>query len=203
MSSTPAAEARIGPNAVLQTLGAFLDAEGHTRSDALRTRAGVPDPLPPGMVPEACFTRLVAAVRAELSPRRADAVLADAGRRTADYVTTHRIPRSVQLLLRVLPRRVALPLLLSSVARHAWTFTGAGHFRVEGPYPGVLVLQHAPTCRAHTTSAPSGAYYAAAFEGLLRLAAPGIRVREVACQSRGAPACRFAIELPGTPALPR
>jgi predicted hydrocarbon binding protein len=57
------------------------------------------------------------------------------------------------------------------------------------------VLEGSPTCRVPTGGRRGGAYYEAAFERLLGLAARDVHVREVACQAVGAPACRFTIHL--------
>jgi hypothetical protein len=55
-------------------------------------------------------------------------VARSAGRRTADYLLAHRIPKPVQALLKALPARLAARVLLSAIARHAWTFAGSGVF---------------------------------------------------------------------------
>lgn len=196
--SAAAAEApRIGPNSVLQTRRALGELEAVEVADAVARRAALPKAWPEGMIPEAWFVKLIVALRGEVPFERAEAVLRRAGTYTADYVGAHRIPRLIRLVLAVLPRRLAVPLLLAAFRRHAWTFAGAGRFGVVGPFPGTIVLAGCPTCRpeAARVGARSGAYYEAAFEGLLTLAAPGVRVREVACQAAGAPHCRFQISL--------
>lgn len=199
-AATPATErsleaARIGPNAVLQTRRAAEALEGGAYAQALERAVGLPHALPPGMIPERWFLRYVRALRDTLPPERAEAVLFRAGQYTADYVRAHRIPRPIRALLALLPARWALPLLLSAVRRHAWTFAGAGRFSVTGAFPGTLLLEGCPTCRVPTGAATGGAYYEAAFAGLLRLAAPQVQVREVACGAKGAPCCRFELTL--------
>lgn len=191
--------ARIGPNAILQTLRSVEEAVGREAADRLAQRCGFPTQLPPGLIPESWFLTLVAEVRAAFPPAMAEAILGRSGTLTAAYVTRNRIPAFVRVLLRVLPVRLALPLLQGAIGRNAWTFAGSGRFRVEGPYPGVLILEGAPTCRPPGPPARAGSYYEAAFRDLLALAAPGVRVREVACQGGGDPACRFRIELPSSP----
>ncbi|MGF1467244.1 MAG: bacteriochlorophyll 4-vinyl reductase [Sandaracinaceae bacterium] len=185
--------ARIGPNAVAQTLHALERREGRGLADEVRARCELPPQLPDALVPETWFVDLVEALRAQLPPGQAEATLQEGGARTASYVAARRIPTPVRVALRWMPRRVALPLLLRAFAEHAWTFAGAGEFAVDGPYPGTITLRNAPTCRR--PGAPGGAYYAAAFEGLLQIAAPGARVREIACQAQGADRCRFVIDL--------
>lgn len=185
---------RIGPNAVLQTLDALRADAGDDVALRVATRADLPEIPLDSMVPEAWFVALVDALRAELPPDRSAAVLAEAGRRTADYVRANRIPAPFRTLLSGLPARVAVPTLLAAVRKHAWTFAGAGRFSVEGRYPGTLVLEGSPTCRARL-GRRGGAYYEAAFERLLGLASPSVRVEEVACQAAGAPACRFTVHV--------
>jgi divinyl protochlorophyllide a 8-vinyl-reductase len=117
-------------------------------------------------------------------------------------VAAHRIPGPFRRLLRALPARLAVPLLLKAFARHAWTFAGRGRFTVEGAYPGTIRLEDCPTCREPIRGARGGAYYEAAFAGLLRIAAPDVSVREIACLTQGAPACRFRIHLRATAPTP-
>lgn len=176
---------------------------------ALRERIDLPDPWPvpgqtPSMIPEAWFLRAIDAVRDLLPPERAEAVLRRAGSLTARYVARHRIPRAFRWLLRWLPDRWALQLLLSAFERHAWTFAGSGTFRVVDGL--TLSLTGCPTCRPAEdvphlgdVSGFSGAYYEAAFEDLIHLAAPRALVREVQCAHVGAPDCRFEILLSPQP----
>jgi len=139
---------RIGPNAVLQTLAAVEERLGPEMRRALVRMARLPPRWPDGMIPEAWFVSLVAVLRETLPAADAEAVLEDAGRRTAAYVAAHRIPAPVRMALRWLPRRVAVPWLLAAFRRHAWTFAGAGRFETRGSHPATLVLHDAPTCRA-------------------------------------------------------
>lgn len=194
-----AAPARIGPNAVIQTLAALRTLEGPDLADRVAGAADLPEQEPTAMIPEAWFTRLVATVRRELPPDRADAVLARSGAGTARYVAHNRIPAFFRGLLRLLPARLAIPLLLAAFRRHAWTFAGQSRFEVQGRYPGTIVLDDAPTCRHGSRHDSSGSYYEAAFEGLLSLARRKVRVTEIACRAEGAPACRFLIRLDNDP----
>ena len=190
--------AQIGPNAVLQTLRAIRETASPGLALEASRAARLPDQLPDGMIPEPWFVRLLAAVRAHVPS--SETVLGRAGRYTALYVRENRVPRALRSALGLLPARAALPVLLEAFRRHAWTFAGSGTFRVEGNYPHVLSLRDAPTCReaSHPPQTGGGAYYAAAFQELLALAAPGVEVREIDCVARGAPVCRFEITLPET-----
>ncbi len=194
-----AAPALIGPNAVIQTLEALRALEGPAVADRVAEAADLPEREPEAMIPEAWFVRLVAAVRRELPQDQAEKVLALSGAGTARYVTLNRIPSLFRGLLRLLPARVAVPLLLAAFRRHAWTFAGQSRFDVQGRYPGSIVLDDAPTCRHGSCASGSGGYYEAAFEGLLSLASQRVRVTEVACRASGAPACRFLIRLDNDP----
>jgi len=197
--------ALIGPNSVTRTLEAITEAGYPPEAERIASEAGLPGSIPNRMVPEAWFVALTRAVREAFDQGVSEAILADSGSRTARYVAAHRIPAPIRFVLRVLPGRVALPLLLRAIERHAWTFAGSGRFAVEGRPPRYLVLEDAPTCRYEACGGidrrpvPGGAYYAAAFEGLLRLADDRVRVREVECALEGAAACRFILELEGAP----
>lgn len=186
----------IGPNSVLQTMEAMREFAGAGGPPLLAARAGIPRDFPDGMIPESWFVRLAHEVRSLLDEQDAEAVLRRSGTLTGEYVSRNRVPAPIRLVLRALPPRLAVPLLLQAFRRHAWTFAGSGDFRIEGPYPGILVLENAPTCRNGSGPARSCGYYEAAFESLLQLAAPGIRVTETDCTAGGAPACRFRIDLP-------
>lgn len=192
--------ARIGPNAILQTLAALETLEGSDQRVSAARLARIDPARLTGMVPEAWFLALIHAVRDLLPPARADAVLRLAGTFTADYVAANRVPRFFRALLAALPVRIGIPLLLAAFRQHAWTFAGSGRFSVEGSYPGTLILEQCPTCRRGPSEAPAGAYYEAAFEGLLHIVDARIRVREFRCRSVGDPSCQFAIELSGQPA---
>lgn len=191
----PEVIAQIGPNSVLQTLAALDLLEGPAVRAEVEAEARLPDAWPEGLIPEAWFLEVIEATRRVLPSHRAEVVLDLAGERTADYVAANRIPGIFRALLGVLPARIAVPMLLSAFARHAWTFAGSGAFTVEGGYPGVIRLEGCPTCRVPTAAPQGGAYYEAAFEGLLRLATPYVQVTEIACRLRGHSACRFQISL--------
>ncbi len=195
-----APKAMIGPNAVLQTLRAIAELEGTTCYEAVARGAALPATDPEHMIPEARFVRLVQSLRRTLPWARSEAVLHRAGEYTADYVAANRIPRFFRRLLRALPPRLALPLLLAAFRRHAWTFAGGGRFDTAGDYPADIILKGCPTCRNAPEATAAGAYYEAAFQGLLRLAADNVRVHETACEACGDDCCRFSIEIEGASA---
>lgn len=178
---------RVGPNAVLQLIAAL---RGRGIDPApMFAAAGLPGLLaepPSAMMPAAEALALFRAVLA-MRPDAGD-ILSDAGARTGAYVLENRIPRPAQWLLRALPGRLALPLLLRAIAKNAWTF-GASRIAVG---PGVLVLPDNPM------ATPGCPWHRATIGTLVRaLAHPGAMVDHPECRAKGGAACRFRISRPG------
>ena len=186
---------RIGPNAIIQTLAALEALEGRGARQRIARLAGLPQAPAAGMVPETQFLSLLAALRRSLDEQVARRVLILAGQKTGDYVAANRIPVAVRGLLRVLPPRAGIPMLLKAFQRNAWTFAGRSSFEVTGGFPGDLLLDDAPTCRLIGSARPTGGYYEAAFQRLLSLTRPGVTVTETDCRSVGASRCRFRVQL--------
>jgi divinyl protochlorophyllide a 8-vinyl-reductase len=185
--------ARIGPNAIIQ-LAAALDAAGAgALCTAIFTALGMSawlDEPPRDMVDERKVARLHQAVR-RASPD-AEAIMRDAGRRTADYLLAHRIPRLVQIILKRLPPRLAAIVLVSAIRRNAWTFAGSGVFKARSGRPTVFEIADNPICAGETAPAPVCAWHAAVFERLFQvLVSPRARTRETRCEATGATVCRF------------
>lgn len=189
----PAADARIGPNAIVRTAEALSERLGDETCRRVFVRAGLArhlDRPPTTMVAEAEVVALHRAVRAELAPATADAVMADAGARTARYLLAHRIPKPAQRLLRALPARLAARLLLSLIAKHAWTFAGSAELRIVHGRPARVVFHGSPLARVPAGDAPVCAFYAATFETLFRrLVHADAVARETACAAAGDGAC--------------
>jgi len=143
-SHPAAADARIGPNAIVQ-LVAVLDREvGRRTRDRVMRLAGQKVPPPEaGMWPEAAARAVHLAVYRDL-PVRAEDLMAKAGTATADYLLAHRIPAVARLLMRRLPARLGARLLTAAIARHAWTFAGSGSFRVAARAPLTFELADNP-----------------------------------------------------------
>jgi len=195
------ARARIGPNALIQTVEALVEAQGRDAARRLLSRGGRGEWLtrqPETMVDETEFTALIATLRRDLGPERSASILARAGARTGRYLLAHRIPGPVRTLLPHLPRRLALRALLKAIAAHAWTFAGSGRFSWNPtPAGAILRLVDGPEARGHTALTPSCAYYRNCFETLLRsLVAGDIAVTESECMTQGAPACVFDVAWP-------
>jgi divinyl protochlorophyllide a 8-vinyl-reductase len=183
--------ARVGPNAVIQTAEALAAHGGEALASRAFRAADCERMLvepPTEMVPEDVAARLHRAVLDALPPAEADAVAADAGRRTAAYILAHRIPRPVQWLLRALPPRPAARMLTGAIGRHAWTFAGSGAFSGRPGNPVVLEIAGNPL------ALPGCPWHRAVFAGLYgALVSSRVRVRETACCACGASSCRYEI----------
>lgn len=193
--AVPPAAARIGPNAVTRLAEALVAARGAGEARAIFSRAGLAHHLaapPERMVEEQDVIALHAALRAALPPAAAEAIAAEAGRRTGAYLLTHRIPRPMRLVLPWLPPRLSALILLAAIGRHAWTFAGSGRFARRPGRPVRFAISGGPLARGVHGPAPVCAYYAATFETLFRaLVHPRARVVETDCEAMGAPACLF------------
>lgn len=196
--------ARIGPNAVTR-LAAALDARGGAvRARDVFARAGLCDLLenpPERMVPEQTVAALHTALHNLLPPADARRVAADAGRRTADYLLAHRIPRILCLVLPLLPRRIAARILLGAIARHAWTFVGSGRFVLLGGAAPRFAVRGGALLHGGAPEA-ARAYLAATFEGLFQaLAGASARVGSSATTSEHGPGILFELAWPPTKAF--
>ncbi len=189
---------RIGPNAILQVVAALVAHGGESEAATLLHDATgrTLDALPHEMVDEREVQLLMRELVTQLGRAESQLVLHDAGVRTADYLLANRIPRPVQRLIRALPRRLGLRVLLLAIGRHAWTFAGSGRFEVAwtAPWPE-LVFDDCTLCRLIRDDAAVCAYYAGTFERLFRvLIAPAATVQETECTAVGDAACRFRLQ---------
>jgi len=187
---TQAAGARIGPNAILQTVAVLDSQEGRAVRDRVMARAAVPMPDGHTMIPEAEAAAMHRAVHLEL-PDRAEPLLHLAGLATGDYILTHRIPRLAQRAIRLLPGAVGARILARAIARHSWTFAGSGAFRIAPGRPLAFEVTGNPLLD------PGGhacIWHAAVFQRLFRrLVWSDAEVAEVCCQAQGCACCRFEI----------
>lgn len=188
---------KIGPNAVIQLVEALRAAGLDAAMAPIFAEVGVRDWLrdpPTAMVDEAPVARLHQAVRAALAPRPAAALMADAGRRTADYLLAARISQSVQFLLRLLPSWLAARLLVAAIRAHAWTFAGSGRFIAKAGLPTRFVVMGNPLCAGEHANHPVCAWHAAVFERLFQaLVAPSAQAVETSCAACGDDVCSFAV----------
>ncbi len=184
----------IGPNAIIQVANALGERFGSPMIERIFARAGL-EPFakaqPQHMVREDHVAALHRELSESLGMASAEAVLWEAGLRTADYLLANRIPKAVQWLLRRLPPRLASRLLLTAIGRHAWTFAGSGSFHAEAGMP-VRIRIINDTLAFGSASAPSSSYFRAVFERLYRrLVAPGARA--IADADGVRPGCSFLI----------
>jgi divinyl protochlorophyllide a 8-vinyl-reductase len=193
----PSLIGRIGPNAITRVAEVLPARVGSSATRDLFQAAGLLHHLlqpPQAMVQEAEVRQLHGTLRQQLGAEAAREVSAAAGRATASYLLAHRIPHAVQLLLRVLPARLAARVLLAAVSRHAWTFAGSGQFSAQPGRPVLLRIRHNPLCQGLATTAPACHYYAATFERLFQvLVHAKAQVVEVACEACGDAECRFEV----------
>ncbi len=190
--------ARIGPNAIIQLGEALTAAHGRDAYLTLLNDAGLAtyaETPPTSMVDERDVIALHNALWRSYPAEDAEALAFDAGVRTGDYVLANRMPGVAKAILEPLPARLAAPLLLRAIAKHAWTFAGSGACRFEAGKPVLIEIAGCPLCRGHSGERPRGAYYVGTFSQLFeRLVDRRTQVKETACQAMGDPACRFAID---------
>ncbi len=188
-------EGRIGPNAVLQLVPVLDERFGARARRALFHEVGV-EQLPPdtGLMNERAAVRIHGAIRKRF-PRQAPELMRKAGERTADYILRHRIPTPAQAVLRLLPGRLAAPLLARAIARNAWTFTGSGQFVLVSTRPVVMAVADNPLVRVEYAREALCHWHCAVFQRLFNvLVDPRLRVVETRCCAMGDPACRFALQ---------
>jgi divinyl protochlorophyllide a 8-vinyl-reductase len=189
--------ARIGPNSIIQLAAVLRERHGDTvAADLLFGSTGYAlAALPSAMVDERETQAFVRAVMQALGERPGAELLRDAGRRTAEYLMANRIPRPAQWLIRWLPRRAGLTVLLKAMQANAWTFAGSGTFAVATTPSGAELGFHAcAMCRDMHTDGPVCDFYAGTFEHLIRtLVTTAATVQEVECIATGGRRCRFEV----------
>ncbi|MFL5252143.1 MAG: bacteriochlorophyll 4-vinyl reductase [Rhodopila sp.] len=189
--------ARIGPNAVTQLLTALRQLGRQKLAREACIEAGVSawyDVPPQEMVDEREVARLHRVVRQALPPEGANVVMSEAGRLTADYLLTNRIPRPVQLLLKCLPSRTAASLLVKAIRAHAWTFAGSAIFTAQPGMPTVFTLTNNPLIAGERSDHPLCAWHTAVFQRLFEvLVSRRAHVAETECEAEGDLSCRFVV----------
>ncbi|GGB33990.1 bacteriochlorophyll synthase 23 kDa chain [Roseibium aquae] len=187
--------ARIGPNALTQ-FQTVLENAGETAlwTDLLQKAQITTLPDMTGLIPEQPVARFHRHLRAE-RPNEAAHLSRQAGRRTADYILAHRIPKTAQWLLKMLPASASARLLAKAIAKNAWTFAGSGRFEILSFQPLRFALYDNPLILGETAKKPLCDWNAAVFERLFQeLVNPAAEVRETTCRACGADACRFDID---------
>ena len=189
--------ARIGPNAILQTISVLDHYEGRATRDLVMEVAGVPVPPPDaGMLSERDCQAVHQAVRAVMGDK-SDGILRLAGLATGDYILRNRIPAPARALIRGLPGPLGALVLSSAIARHSWTFVGSGQFRIAGRWPLVFEIRDNPLSPL-SADHPACVWHAAVFERLFaRLVWPSVMVEETDCGAMGGEVCRFVLHSRG------
>ncbi len=189
--------ARIGPNSIIQTVNALREAYGAAEADAILQRGDhshLMTTLPSEMIDEQEFLTLIQMLRDQIGIAAAGQILRRSGQLTAGYLLKHRIPRPVQLLLKILPRTAALRVLLSAISKHAWTFVGSGTFRFTISEQSLITITDCIESREITSERPVCFFYTGAFERLLQaLINMHAQVCETTCRACGDRQCRFDI----------
>lgn len=187
--------AQIGPNALIQMVEALRQVWGAQATRVLLVSLGLDhyaDAPPRHMLPQEQVAALHTRLHGMVDAKTFKSITADAGRRTADYLLAHRIPRTVQWVLRRLPDAIAARLLCRAIAKHAWTFAGSGVFSYAWTPRLVFRLAANPLCRQIASDAPVCDYYAATFERIFRVIVnDNWRVHEMQCEANGAAFCEF------------
>ena len=187
----------IGPNAITRLAQALTTHLGSPQCRRIFELAGVDsylDKPPLQMVKASDVAALHRALVDSLGYRAAAGISLEAGRLTGDYLLAHRIPQKAQWLLRMLPRALAARILVRAIARHAWTFAGAGTFSYSFQSKLTLRLTNSPVCRNLRSDTPACHYFAGTFERVFgAMLGPRLRVIETECEAAGAQACVFSV----------
>lgn len=195
-------QAKIGPNAVIQTVEALKEIYGVPRALATLQSIGqssLVEHPPLGMIPETIFVTLVRALADHLGSDATMRILRRSGERTGDYVLQYRIPRFFQMLLRsgILPRAARQYLLLAAISKSAWTFVGSGVFTwAGGREPGMTITNRIPI---PSFPAEMCSFYEGTFERLLRvLVDPRATVQQIHCATETPIRCAYRIRYSDT-----
>lgn len=188
---------QIGPNAVIRLAEALDGFESRAVTSRIFSACGVERYLerpPSDMVAEAEVASLHQEIHRAFGDNRARNIAWVAGRRTADYLLAHRIPRPAQKILRLMPAKLASRILVQAIKRNAWTFAGSGKVLATHRGGTVISIAHCALCRDCHSPVPYCDFYGAVFERLFaELVHARATVREVTCAAMGAPHCTFAI----------
>jgi divinyl protochlorophyllide a 8-vinyl-reductase len=101
------------------------------------------------------------------------------------------------MALKLLPARLALPILLKAVTRNAWTFAGAANVTSGADWRGQgwIAIDANPICNG-VAGLDGCHWHKAVFQRLFAaLVSTRVSVTETHCVGRGDAACRFAIRL--------
>jgi len=185
--STPS---RIGPNSIIQTVGALATAYGKDETENLLKKMGqgyLIGNLPSEMVEESKFHSLVTALQKEIGEEATAGILQESGERTAKYLLRVRIPGPFQTIVKLLPAGLAFKVFLFAISKNAWTFAGSGEFSYGSkPSPNVMVKVTFPS---HPVV---GNFYLGTFNALLKeLVNPQTTIKADIRKESGAIVCNY------------
>jgi divinyl protochlorophyllide a 8-vinyl-reductase len=184
---------RVGPNAILQVASVLQDTQGLPGLRLIFERAGLltyVERPPTAMVEQGEASRLFDALRLQLGHPNSDRILAEAGRRTAQYIIANRIPSAARRLISALPVGLGSRLLLIAIHKHAWTFAGSGKVR-KGLRRRLWL-----SIEANPLATPGCPWHKAVLQELFAaLVSPYVRVLHDECCAEGESACMFRIEV--------
>lgn len=138
---------RVGPNAIIQTRAALIDAFDAGRARRVFSDAGIADwfdAAPNEMVWAEAVHRLNMTLLASLDGEAFDALMADAGARTGRYILKNRIASAARTLLELLPAPIASRVLLKAIRANAWTFAGNAEVNVTPGHPATIEIAGNP-----------------------------------------------------------
>jgi len=185
------------PNAVVQLITAQQASGLGATTQAALTAIGeldwTRDP-PYAPVDERRVAGVHRILRLAMPPRLTSAIIARAGRLTADDLLIHRIPGIFRWLLPRLPGAVAVRLALPLITRENAAFTETGALRARIGARTVIEITDNSFCAGEHAAAPVCAWQAAAFERLLEgLMGRPAHVVETECHACGDECCRFVV----------
>ncbi|AAM73232.1 MAG TPA: bacteriochlorophyll 4-vinyl reductase [Chlorobaculum sp.] len=191
MSSSPS---RIGPNSIIQTVGALETAYGKNETEKLLKKIGqgyLINNLPSEMVEESKFHALVTALQKELGETATAGILKESGERTAKYLLKVRIPGPFQTIVKLLPAGLAFKVLLFAISKNAWTFAGSGEFSYGSkPSPNVMVKVTFPSHPVVSN------FYLGTFTALLReLVSPKTEIKADIRKEGSAIRCNYLCKI--------
>jgi divinyl protochlorophyllide a 8-vinyl-reductase len=190
----PATPDHMAPQMVIDLLAAAGMRLGPAARADLETRAGfarTPGPKQP--IQEDRVHDLHITLRRTF-PETAAEILKAAGTVTAEGLVAHQLSSRAQLMLSGGPWTIAAWLLGRWAKQNSWTFAGSARFT---PVNGLeFELIDNPLIRGETSDRPLCHFHEALFGRLFQmLVDPNLVCREIACQTTGAPSCRFVVAL--------
>ncbi|MZP29319.1 bacteriochlorophyll 4-vinyl reductase [Heliobacterium undosum] len=190
---------KIGPNSIIQTVAALKERYGEGKTAEFLVKVGRSDltqKLPAEMVDEQEFNDLVRSIQAGFGNQELTQLLRRSGELTAAYLLKHRIPVPIQWILRILPVRSGLKMLLSAIEKNAWTFVGTGSYRFTIENHPKITIERCVSCRGMSADEPICAFYEGTFQTLIRtLVDQKATVKETSCSANGASACIYEVRL--------